>query len=284
VRTLVPDILLDAGAQLGESPRWDAARERLRWVDIDAGIVHETDVRDGATASHAVGMKVGAVAPRRAGGALLATAAGFALLDDDTGAVTPFATVEKPDDALFNDGACDAAGRMWAGTLAEDERPGAGVLYRLDPDGTAHAQVRGLTVSNGIDWSPDGRTMYFVDSATPAIDRFDFDPDTGTVANRRTFVALPAGAGDPDGIAVDDEGGVWVALWDGSAVHRYAPGGEHTHTVALPTTHVTACAFRGSTLYITTAAAYVASPQPHAGALFAVDAGVTGPPARPFAG
>ena len=125
----------------------------------------------------------------------------------------------------MNDGNCDPAGRFWAGTMALDERRSAGALYRLDPDLTVHTMLTDVTISNGIDWSLDGRRMYYVDSPTRRIDVFDFDPGTGAIANRRTFVQVPAEAGIPDGMTVDADGFVWLALWGGAALHRYAPDG-----------------------------------------------------------
>ena len=289
--TATPELLVDAGASLGECPRWDAARERLWWVDIDAGRVHDLDPATGDQVSHELGRKVGAIAPRRGGGAVLATAAGFEAFDPATGTAAPLASVDMPAGVIMNDGACDPAGRFWAGTVAEDERPGAGSLYRLDAGGAVHAQLADVTISNGLGWSPDGTLMYYVDTATGGVDVFDFDVAAGALAGRRRFVDVPERAGYPDGLAVDDDGAVWVALWEGAAVNRYLPDGRLDRTVSLPTTHVTACAFAGpgrTTLFVTTAAGYLdpaaRAEQPHAGALFAVDVGVGGPAAAAFAG
>ncbi len=285
------ELVYPAGSRLGECPRWDSVRNTLWWVDIDSCTAHELEPGSGEVTSYQIGVKVGALAPRCQGGAVLATADGFAVLDTSSGSVAELATITKPDDVIMNDGACDLAGRFWAGTVAADERPGAGTLYRLDPDASVRTIVENVTISNGLAWSPDARLMYYVDSATQAIDVFDFDPDEGRVTRRRRFVEIPAAAGVPDGLAVDDAGCVWVALWGGSAVHRYAPDGRHQRTIAVPTPHVTACAFGGSdgtTLFITTAAGYLAPEQResdrYAGHLYAVDPAVTGPPANSFAG
>lgn len=290
-RTITSELVHDAGARLGECPRWDGARQRLWWVDIDAGVVHDTDPVTGDDRHHAVGQKVGAVAPRRAGGVVLAVASGFALLDPASGSVERLVDLAMPADVIMNDGACDPAGRFWAGTAAEDERSGAGTVYRLDPDGEAHAVLPGVTLSNGLGWSPDGALMYYVDSADAGIDVFDFDVMEATATGRRRFVAIPDEDGVPDGLAVDHDGGVWVALWGGGQVRRYLPHGSLDRVVSVPTSHVTACAFGdrdGSTLYVTTAAGYLddaeRSHQPHAGGLFAASPGVTGPAATAFAG
>jgi sugar lactone lactonase YvrE len=221
---------------------------------------------------------------------VLAVAGGFARLDWDSGRVDMLATVEadRPQNRM-NDGACDPAGRFWAGTMALDERPQAGALYRLDPDGTVHTMLAGVTISNGIDWSLDGRRMYYVDSPTRRIDVFDFDPGTGAIADRRPFVEIPAEAGIPDGITVDAAGFVWLALWGGAALHRYAPDGTRERTVPLPVSHPTSCAFGGpdlDELYVTSARRPLTpderAHEPMAGGLLRVRPGVTGRPAHVF--
>jgi sugar lactone lactonase YvrE len=157
----------------------------------------------------------------------------------------------------MNDGSCDASGRFWAGTMALDERPGAGTLYRLSGDGHVETVLRPVTISNGLDWTDDDERMYFVDTATGCVDVFDFDAAAGAISNRRTFVRIAPEQGAPDGLTVDAEGCVWVSLWGGGAVHRYAPRGTLECVVRLPVTHPTSCAFGGNDLrelYITTAA------------------------------
>jgi sugar lactone lactonase YvrE len=183
----------------------------------------------------------------------------------------------------MNDGACDPAGRFWAGTMALDERPGAGALYRLDLDLTVHTMLTEVTISNGIDWSLDGRRMYYVDSPTGRIDVCDFDPGTGAITNRRPFVTVPAEAGIPDGITVDAAGFVWLALWGGAALRRYAPDGGLERTVNLPVSHPTSCAFGGpdlDELYVTSARRPLSSDersrQPQAGGLLRLRPGVAG--------
>jgi sugar lactone lactonase YvrE len=200
------------------------------------------------------------------------------------------ATVEtdRPQNRM-NDGACDPAGRFWAGTMALDERPHAGALYRLDPDLTVRTMLTDVTISNGIDWSPDGRRMYYVDSPTRRIDVFDFDPGTGAIADRRPFVDVPAESGIPDGITVDAAGFVWLALWGGAALHRYDPDGARERAVALPVSHPTSCAFGGpglDELYVTSARRDLTrderARQPMAGGLLRLRPGVAGRPAHVF--
>jgi sugar lactone lactonase YvrE len=211
------------------------------------GRIHSFRPAKGACRSVDARRPVGALASTADGGVVLAVAGGFARLDWDSGTVKMLATVEadRPQNRM-NDGACDSGGRFWAGTMALDERPQAGALYRLDPDGTVHTMLAGVSISNGIDWSPDGRRMYYVDSPTRRIDVFDFDAGAGAIANRRPFVALPPEAGFPDGLTVDAEGFVWLALWGGAALHRYDPEGARERIVPLPVTHPTSCAFGGA--------------------------------------
>jgi len=284
------ELVLDARADLGEGPRWDAARQRLLWVDIMRGRVHAFTPSTGACRNIAVGRPVGALASCRDGSLVLAVAGGFARLDLDSQKFEMQAAAEadRPQNRM-NDGACDGAGRFWAGTMALDEGPGAGALYRLDPDLTVHTMLTGVSISNGLDWSLDGRRMYYVDSPTRRIDVFDFDLATGSIANRRMFVEVPADAGIPDGLTVDAAGYVWLALWGGAALRRYAPDGTLERVVPLPVTHPTSCAFGGAALdelYVSSArrplTAEEKARQPQAGGVFRLRPGVAGRPAHLF--
>jgi sugar lactone lactonase YvrE len=187
----------------------------------------------------------------------------------------------------MNDGGCDPQGRFYCGTMAYDATPGAGTLFRMDPDESVHVVLAGVTVSNGLAWSPDGSTVYYVDTATQRIDAFDFDASTAAFAGRRAVVEIDPSLGSPDGLAVDAEGGLWVALHGGAAVHRYAPGGRLEEVIDLPTPHVTACAFGGPALdqlFITTSAMGLCGCDDKAGALFRAEPGIAGLPAEPFQG
>lgn len=282
-----PELVLDARAELAESPVWDPVTGVLWWVDILPGLVHRFDPATGGSRSVGVGQPVGCVALARDGGLLAAVRDGFALLRP-TGELVLLAEVEVDDlTARMNDGAVDARGRFWAGTTRADRAPGSGTLYRLGPPGTATAMVAGATLPNGIDWSPDGRTMYFIDSATNRVDRFEFDPVRGTLGERSTVVGIPADLGMPDGLTVDASGCLWVALYRGGAVHRYTPAGELDRVLELPVRLVTSVAFGDSdlgTLYVTTATRGLQGPalreQPGAGGIFALRPGVTGLPAN----
>jgi len=283
-------LVFDAQAELGEGPMWDPRAACLYFVDILRGRVHRFDPAQEQVRSFDVGRMVGAVVLTDGDDLVLAVQDGFARLDTRTGTVRTVAQLDGAQpDLRFNDGKCDPSGRMWAGTMALDERHGAGALYRLDPDARLHRMLGDVTVSNGLDWSADGATMYFIDSPTRTIDVFDFDLTGGTISNRRTFARIPRGGGFPDGMTLDAEGYVWVALWGGGAVHRYAPDGRCDTVVRVPTRYPTSCAFGGSDLgdlFITTAHVKLTpqerAEQPQAGGVFVVRPGPKGRPANRF--
>jgi sugar lactone lactonase YvrE len=281
---------------LSEGPRWDARRDELLWVDILGSQLHRARVgRDGLLeliASVEVDRHVGAAAPAAGGGYVVAAGPGFLRIDSD-GAVRELAQPEAGrTDVRMNDGACDPQGRFWAGTVAYDESPGAGTLYRLELDGTCTTVLTELTISNGIGWSPSGATMYLADSGTRQIDAFDFAAGSGDLSRRRTIVRIDEPGVAPDGLTVDDQGDIWVALWGGGALGRYGPDGSRLATVPLPVDQPTSCAFGGrdrATLFVTTArhgldeAALIR--QPDAGRLFRIDGlGVSGAPCADYRG
>ncbi len=286
----LPELVVDFKSFLGEGPVWDARIGRVAWVDILAGRLHLT-ARDGATRTIQLPSPVGCLVPRASGGWVAALADGFWAVADD-GATTLLADVQGDHpDLRFNDGKCDPQGRFWAGTMALDHRAGAGALYRLDPDLSVHRMVDDVAISNGLDWSLDGRTMYYVDTPTRRIDQFDFDPASGAIAGRRPFVAIDPSDGSPDGLTVDAEGGIWLALWDGSRIRRYLPDGTIEREVRLPVSEVTCPAFGGpdlDELYITTAWELLSEAQharePLAGGLFRVRPGIRGRAPTAFAG
>lgn len=286
------ELVLDAGAAVGEGAVWDPRCDRLLWVDIPAGQLHRLDPASGRNESFAVGQPVGAVAVHAGGGYLLAVRDGFAFLDADSGAARMVCEVEADNSGnRMNDGSCDSAGRFWAGTMALDMSPGAGSLYRLDADLNPVKLLDDLSVPNGIGWSPDDRTMYLVDSGQHAVDAFDFDAATGSIENRRRFIDVPVHDGLPDGMTIDVEGCLWVALWGGWAVRCYEPDGRLRRQIELPVAQVTSCAFGGDDLdelYVTSAAdglgASERDAQPHAGGVFRLRPGTRGPVAHQFGG
>ncbi|TFV63404.1 SMP-30/gluconolactonase/LRE family protein [Geodermatophilus sp. DF01-2] len=289
-----------AAAQHGEGPTWDAARGELLWVDIAAGQVRRAAVAgDGIlteTATHRGGGTVGAVVPAADGGWLLAADGGFtSLATDGTARVLVDLAGEGGTEAdggtRMNDGACDRAGRFFAGTMAFDQRPGAGALYRLDLDGTVTTVLDGLTISNGIDWSPDGRTVYLADSGPGVVHAFDYDLSAGTFGAGRVLLEFDGADGVADGLTVDDEGCLWTALWGGGQVRRWSPDGELLAVVEVPVAQTSSCAFAGpggDLLVVSTSAEGMddaaRAAQPDAGRLFTARPGVTGPPANPYRG
>jgi len=285
-------------AEHGEGPVWDVAAQELVWVDITAGLVRRgsvsgDDVLD--VAEHRGGDTVGFVVPAAAGGWLLGAGAGITRLTADGEAqvlieLTGEGGSEAEGGTRMNDGACDRAGRFFGGTMAFDERTGAGTLYRLDLDGTVSTVHDGLTVSNGLGWAPDDRTGYLSDSGAKAVWASDYDLDTGTFGQRRVLLDFSE---DPDGVAdgltVDDEGCLWTALWGGGQVRRYSPDGELLAVVDVPgVENTTSCAFVGDLLVISTSVHGLdedaKAAQPDAGKLFTVRTGVSGPPAHAYRG
>jgi sugar lactone lactonase YvrE len=272
----------------GEGPCWLADSRELAWVDMLAGRVLVTSPAAGTTRSIAIPSPVAAIVrPRASGGLVVATETGVALLDEHD---SPSILCEILDDPglRMNDGGCDPQGRFWCGTMAYDVRAGAGSLYRVQPDGRVDTVLTGATISNGLGWTPDGATAFYVDSTAYGIDFFAFDGASGQLGERRRLVDIHESLGMPDGIAVDAEGGVWVALWDGGAVHRYTADGTLDAVVALPCGRVTACAFGGDDLgelFITTSRLGVPEGvDPAGGSLFRCVPGVRGQAVLAFAG
>jgi sugar lactone lactonase YvrE len=277
--------LTGADAFHGEGPVWSESWGGLRWVDMLAGDVLTLDGGGSVTRRH-VGTVAAALRPRAGGGAVIALERGFALEDPD-GELTTLPELWADPSIRFNEGACDPDGRFYCGSMAYDERPGAGALHRLDPDGTVRTVLTGVTISNGLDWTPDGGAAYYVDTPTRTVSRLDYDPEAG-LTGRQAFVAVDDEHGLPDGLTVDAEGGVWVACFGGGAVRRYSPAGELDALIELPVDNVTACTFGGPALdrlFITTSRQGLApAQQPAAGAMFIAAPGVTGRLARPYGG
>ncbi|MEK6192526.1 MAG: SMP-30/gluconolactonase/LRE family protein [Chloroflexota bacterium] len=283
------EVVVAANARLAEGPVWDARSGRLVWIDVLAKRIFLTDARTGTSDVIEVPLHVGAVVPRANGGFVAALQDGFWVVG--MGSPYPMARIpEARPDLRFNDGKCDPAGRFWAGTMAYDESPAAGALYRLDADARATQVLSGVTISNGLAWSVDGRTMYFIDTPTQRIDAFSFTPSTGEIGDRRPLVHISPEIGAPDGMTIDAEGGLWVALWGGAAVHRYLHG-RLDRVIKLPVTQPTSCAFGGENLdelFVTSASeglsAEERSAQPLAGAVFRLRPGVRGMAAATFFG
>lgn len=277
------EVAVRAEATLGEGPTWDADAGRLIWIDILGARVYTYDPVTGRRTTRVTDQHVGAAKPRAGGGLVLNLRDGVGLVDpDDT---FRWLHREVVPGRRANDAAVAPDGSLWAGTMRYDEAAGGGTLSRITGDGSVELVLDDVAVSNGTGWSPDGRLMYYVDSPTRQVDVFHHED--GKVADRRRFAQIEDGAGFPDGLTVDADGCVWVALWDGAAVRRYTPDGELDRVIELPTPRVTACAFGGpdlTDLYITTARVGLTAPHPVAGSLLVVPGAGKGLAQPAFAG
>jgi sugar lactone lactonase YvrE len=267
---------------LSEGPCWHEQQQELLWVDILGCRFHRATLtergdRPDQIRTTVLDRHVGAVVPVIGGGYLLAAGQGFLFLDQ-AGSTHELAQPEAGRPGVrMNDGACDPQGRFWAGTMAYDESPRAGTLYRLELDGSCSTVLRGLTISNGIGWSPDGRTMYLSDSGAGVVEAFDFDGVTGAIGARRTLLHVDQPGVAPDGLTVDEQGDIWIGMYGGWAVHRYRADGSLRATVDIPVAQATSCAFGGAdrrTLFVTTGRERLDQAalacQPDAGRVFAV--------------
>ncbi|HEU4916799.1 MAG TPA: SMP-30/gluconolactonase/LRE family protein [Acidimicrobiia bacterium] len=277
--------LTDPVVYHGEGPVWSDAWGGLRWVDMLDGDILSLGP-DGSIDRRHVADIAAIVRPRRGGGAVLGIERGFAFEEPD-GSIRRLGDLWDDDDVRMNEGGCDPDGRFYCGSMAYDQHPGAGSLYRLDAAGEVEVVLEQVTISNGLDWSPDDSLAYYIDTPTHEVSVFDYDSDRG-LRGRRTFVEIPADNGGPDGLAVDEEGGIWVALFGGSAVHRYTDRGKLDEVVEVEARQVTACCFGGPNLdrlFITTSRERLEpDDDPLAGSLFTTMPGVAGLPVRDFAG
>lgn len=286
-----PQLLVEHDAFVGEGPVWDPRIDRVIWVDIPNGYVFSTDPIDGLTTRRHLPKAVGIVLPRASGGYVAALEDGFYALPDE-GEPELIALLEADNRGTrLNDGEIDPQGRFWAGTMGWHAEPGAGALYRLDTDGIVRRMLTGVTISNGLGWSPDGTTMYYVDTPTLRVDQFDFDPVSGDISNRRELVSIRHGGGRPDGLTVDSEGAIWVATWPGYGVHRYLPDGTLDAIIPLPVSNVSSIELGGPDLrdaFITTARELLSeeehAAQRLAGSIFHTRVEVPGKPRVPFGG
>jgi sugar lactone lactonase YvrE len=273
--------------QLGEGPFYDDRTGRVCWVDIFGSQLLWHDLATGETGAVPVPAHLGAAVPRTGGGIVLCLPDGPVLADPDGTLQILDPYPDRTPGLRSNDAKADPAGRLFLGTMAYDQTPGAGTLYRLDPGATAPVAVLpGVTVSNGMGWTADGTRMYYIDTPTERIDIFDYDVASGTLRNRRPFVTV-SGPGFPDGMCVDAEDAVWVALWGGGTVRRYLPDGTLDRSVPVPTPLSSSCAFAGpefDLLVITTAAQGEYQGAPGAGQTYAYRPGdVAGRPASRYA-
>ncbi|WP_210479511.1 SMP-30/gluconolactonase/LRE family protein [Naasia sp. SYSU D00948] len=270
----------------GEGAFWDELRQRVRFVDMLAGDV-VTLLPTGTVTRRHLGDVAAVVRARAGGGYVVAVEHGFLLLDEDWQPERSIRVLDDPQ-VRMNEGGCDPQGRFYCGTMAYDTSEGAGTLYRLEQDLSVATVLPAVTIPNGLVWSPDGATAYHSDTGPAVISAYRFDAAEGRLLDPQVLIRFDPDRGAPDGVAIDAEGGLWVALWGGGAVARYSPDGKLTERIELPVSNVTSCAFGGEdrrTLYITTSQQGVdLEREPAAGALFAAEVGVAGRPLDAFAG
>ncbi|MGH3638345.1 MAG: SMP-30/gluconolactonase/LRE family protein [Mycobacterium sp.] len=273
------DLVLSAGAELAESPFFRSGT--LSWVDGPCGEIHQTQVASGHDDVRRYGVEFGAAVPRADSDAFLAaTSNGFAIVDGD--GVHLEHGVAADEDLFMNDGACDSHGRFWASVNGVDDAPGRASLHVWAPDTDPRTAVdSGFALLNGIGWSPEGTAMYVVDSIPRQLFAYDFDADAGVATNRVLVQTFSAVYGLPDGLAVDTEGCLWIAFYEGGCVRRVAPDGRTLSEHRLPVSRPTSCAFGdGHDLYVTTAREGLTpadlEAEPHAGGIWHIDAGVAG--------
>ncbi|MFA9559133.1 SMP-30/gluconolactonase/LRE family protein [Evansella sp. AB-rgal1] len=273
------ELVVDAKATLGEGPCWDEENQLLYWVDIEGKNIHEYNPTTNENRSIIVEKMVGAIVLRKQGGAIVATENGFHFLNLKTGETEE---IHDPENHLpnnrFNDGKCDPYGRFWAGTMDRYATKGKGALYCIDNNLIVSQKLDNVGISNGLAWSPDHSFMYYIDTLTKSVVRFDYDWKTGEIGNQKEVIRIPDGDGLPDGLTIDSEGNLWVAHWGGAKITNWNPvTGELLETISIPALNVTSCTFGGKDLdelYVTTARTGTDEKTledfPHAGGVFKV--------------
>jgi len=282
-------LVWDGKAIIGEGPSWDHRSGQLIWVEIDGKNVNLFDPQTETNRAIQLDLKIGAAVPTQDGGLILAAEDSFYLLDLNTEKLSQLGDPEKDrPENRFNDGKCDSKGRFWAGSMSRDESLPTGSLYCLETSGSYRKAADNITISNGLDWTQDDKTMYYIDSSSLKVVAYDYSLETGEISNCRTVVTIPDGEGLPDGMAIDAEGMIWVAQWGGWQVSRWNPHtGEKIGSIAVPASQPSACAFGGENydeLYITTARTGLSEEQllkePLAGGLFSIKLAVKGNPTK----
>ncbi|WP_347551689.1 SMP-30/gluconolactonase/LRE family protein [Pseudalkalibacillus hwajinpoensis] len=286
-------LVIDARAIFGEGPSWDDQSQLLYWVDIEGKKVHAYNPMTAGNIELKQEQMVGTIAPRESGGLVMAMSGGFYAMNLSTEQVEAITDPEShlPDNR-FNDGKCDPAGRFWAGTMHMEGLKGEGALYCLDENLEVTKKIDHVSTSNGITWSPDTRYMYFIDTPTKKVVRYDYDFSTGNIRNPVDVIVIPDGEGMPDGMTSDEEGNLWIAHWGGSKVSKWNPdNGKRLLEVSVPAVNVTSCVFGGkerNELYITTARTNTSEEElkkfPYAGGVFRVKPNVKGSPTYAFKG
>jgi sugar lactone lactonase YvrE len=280
-----PDLLIPAQASVGEGPVIDHRTGRLCWVDIVEGTLYEYDLTDERQTAAILGTMVGAIAPReKADGFAVAVADGFGYWASGQLAITDPVLPEAH--RRMNDAKCDSRGRLWAGSTHMQFVPGIGVLHRWDGGPSSVMMTAGLTLPNGLGWNQEDTLMYLIDSMNNNLLSAAFHPDEGDVGEFSTLCTIEPGL--PDGLAVDLDGSIWVAIWGGAEVRRFDPTGKLTGIIPMPVSQPASCAFGpDGTLYITSARDGLSpkdlASQPHAGSVFALQTKTLGVPVQAFA-
>jgi sugar lactone lactonase YvrE len=273
------ELVLDEQCNLGECPVWDFKHKRIFWIDIPSGKIHYYYPEKNEHKLFATGQSLGSIALRKSDGLVAAVKNGFATIDIKKGTTWMITQVESGfPDVRFNDGKCDPAGRFWAGTMSVSNLSGSGSLYSLDKDYSIKKKITGVSCSNGLAWSPDLGTFYYIDTPTLRVAAYQYDFHTGRINKKRIVIQFPEGEGYPDGMTIDTEGMLWIAMWGGWKIVRYDPrSGKKLDEIILPVSQVTSCVFGGTTLedlYITTAKTGLTKnelqEQPYAGYLFVI--------------
>ena len=282
---MLPELFYNAKATLGEAPAWDAKTQTLYWVDV-----LEKRVYAGSKLFIQLDDYVGCLAPRKDGGLVIAQRFGFWNFEPDTNKLITLASPKgEPSNNRFNDGKCDPRGRFVAGTMDHNEQEASGSLYSLSVDGRVKRLLKDVRISNGLAWSPDCKTMYFIDTPTKDVKAFDYDLETGQIANPRVIIHFADTFGWPDGMTSDVEGNLWIAMWGGARITRWTPKGKLLEQFAVPALKVTSCVFGGADmdeLFITSARvgmdSAALSKYPQSGGVFRMKTDVKGMPTFEF--
>jgi sugar lactone lactonase YvrE len=273
------ELVSDEQCNLGECPVWDFVHKRIYWIDIPSGKIHLHYPEKNEYKAFETGQTLGSIALRKSGGLVAAIKNGFATVDIQKGTTWVIRQIKySSPDIRFNDGKCDPAGRFWAGTMSVSNLHGSGSLYALDKDYSIKKKITGVSCSNGLAWSPDLDTFYYIDTPTLQVAAYQYDSLTGKISKKRIVIKFPAEEGYPDGMTIDTEGMLWIAMWGGWKIVRYNPrDGKKLDEIILPVSQVTSCVFGGTTLedlYITSAKTGLTKSelqdQPFAGSLFVV--------------
>ena len=285
------ELLFDTCSTLSEGPVWDGRRQQLFWVDIEGKALHRFDSSSKKNTVWSFKHMVGAVVVAESGKLILAMEQGLCQFDVETEKLTALNVLKNHDVKMrCNDGKVGPRGNLWVGSMHKEFVPEAANLYCIDRDLNSQIKIPATTISNGMAWSSDNKTFYFIDSPTFAVSAYDFDVESGSISNKTTIIKIPEDFGAPDGMCIDTEGMLWVAHWGGHCIRRWNPNtGEVIAKVEVDAPHVTSCCFGGKdlkTLYITTARSGLSDNQlkefPQSGGLFVYESDVKGTPINYF--